>query len=797
MSHVASVEKSNVAPNRQSREATPLISGVFNGMLYMASRGIKVIELHHQSPDGSCSCGKPTGKGKGFCSSPGKHPVHAGWQRKPDVQTTDPAVIEQWYERNPKMNYGCVGSAEVCILDPDMKDGKDGITDIAKLLDLQPRELDKMTFTVVTPSGGRHHYFTATQKYSNNEALGPSIDIRSGGGMVVGPGSLLYMPDEFNPGKLVAVRYKLENHGPMMALPEAAASRMRKSIERVKEFRESVYPDDIDSPKNIESARAMLRKREPAIQGRRGEYHTLMTGMRVRDHNISEEKCIELLAEEGGWNDRCDPPWEYDELAYKIRNSYEYPERKMGTKSAASDATLNSVAGDSELPKNFNDPFEDAAADGPEFTSITDLMNRNRRYSYIAPPVVPDHGTVFIAGSYGMFKTTVAEELAFALASDRNWMNSFDTKQGFVVLHHQMEDDIGTEVRSLAWSKRYGVTFDPKRMPVIHHRLDVTDRKAVKRYIMRWKARYPAGTRFVNIFDTWQRLLSGIGQLQDEKIQPLLDNLDYISREMNGPNIIAAHPPKAGKDADEKSMSVSGLMNVMGSATGILYLTPGTAGGKTVQVWVEKSRGADSRYILGHVVPSLYATGRDDEQAMLVSFYAATPLEPTAQRRLEDGQDAARTLLALDMATFFKLNGSDTERTRAPLAKLAAHLADNPGNVWQTGGRDLEALLGVEGATKGRMLPSKRTFYDKVRALFLVDGGNGKMMSREPILLPDGERQVYVTVEPSRSREPGKEGKPTYWFNMVYTAGEASPEPKETTTESDYTAMEFGDGVAA
>ncbi len=53
-----------------------------------------------------------------------------------------------------------------------------------------------LTFTVATPSGGRHLYFTAPAgRAIGNKPLGPLIDVRGGGdgngGYVLGPGSVL------------------------------------------------------------------------------------------------------------------------------------------------------------------------------------------------------------------------------------------------------------------------------------------------------------------------------------------------------------------------------------------------------------------------------------------------------------------------------------------------------------------------------------------------------------------------------------------------------------------------------
>src|SRR3546814_7588162 len=74
------------------------------------------------------------------------------------------------------------------VVELDMKKGKDGRLSLA-MLELEHGPL-ATTFTVVTPTLGRHLYFaTATPVRGSVEHVGKGIDIRGVGGYVVGPGS--------------------------------------------------------------------------------------------------------------------------------------------------------------------------------------------------------------------------------------------------------------------------------------------------------------------------------------------------------------------------------------------------------------------------------------------------------------------------------------------------------------------------------------------------------------------------------------------------------------------------------
>ncbi|HSH42636.1 MAG TPA: bifunctional DNA primase/polymerase [Arenicellales bacterium] len=123
--------------------------------------------------------------------SGGKKPAITGWPKR---ATTDPAQIEQWWSGR-SLNIGIAterfgdGQALV-VVDIDNKNGKCGDETVLALelegLDLPP------TWQVLTPTGGRHLYYVVDEPVKQGaEVLGPGVDIRSRGGYVVAPGSVV------------------------------------------------------------------------------------------------------------------------------------------------------------------------------------------------------------------------------------------------------------------------------------------------------------------------------------------------------------------------------------------------------------------------------------------------------------------------------------------------------------------------------------------------------------------------------------------------------------------------------
>jgi hypothetical protein len=130
------------------------------------------------------------------CAIGGKQPALRGnWQ---GLATTDPAVICGWWTRRAwNIGIAC-GPSGLVVLDLDVpKDPRQphvsGITSLARLCQQARQPYPLATFTVATPSGGCHLYFTAADQTVANSAsrLGPRIDVRANGGYVIGAGSMI------------------------------------------------------------------------------------------------------------------------------------------------------------------------------------------------------------------------------------------------------------------------------------------------------------------------------------------------------------------------------------------------------------------------------------------------------------------------------------------------------------------------------------------------------------------------------------------------------------------------------
>ncbi len=127
-----------------------LFSRPIDGALFLFNRGFKVFP----------------------CKQNNKEPAFPGWQEW--AVTATAKKIQDYGTANPMNNWGVAcGINMLAVLDVDTKPEKDGrktLLEFEKLHGALPQ-----TFTVVTPSGGKHHYFIGECKNSVGQ-IGKGLD---------------------------------------------------------------------------------------------------------------------------------------------------------------------------------------------------------------------------------------------------------------------------------------------------------------------------------------------------------------------------------------------------------------------------------------------------------------------------------------------------------------------------------------------------------------------------------------------------------------------------------------------
>ncbi len=137
--------------------------------------------------------------------------------------TTDPVVVQGWTATYPGCNWGVhPGPAGLLVIDVDVKHGVGG--------DQRWRDLEAAngghvpTLTVRTPSGGWHFYYALPPDLDppgNATPFGDGVDVRSGAGYVLLPGS-----------GIDAGTYRVETNAPIAPVPDWAAEMFRQAAAR-------------------------------------------------------------------------------------------------------------------------------------------------------------------------------------------------------------------------------------------------------------------------------------------------------------------------------------------------------------------------------------------------------------------------------------------------------------------------------------------------------------------------------------------------------------------------------------
>ncbi len=236
--------------------------------------------------------------------------------------TSDSAVVENLWAVRPSANIGLACGDGLVVLDVDRKGKKDGFKAL-EAVGLSESKLDGLnTYSVDTPSGGRHYYFRTSEDVKSRVDVlgrGSGVDVRGSGSYVVAPPSTV-------DGKPYRVRAP-EFHGNVPALLALAdwkevAPYLRKPVE-AQPAAERVRHDSPPAAAGssvLERARAYLSNCDAAVSGQGGHSTTYrVASALVNGFNLSVDDAFSLLAND--YNPRCEPPWSVKELRHKLEDA--------------------------------------------------------------------------------------------------------------------------------------------------------------------------------------------------------------------------------------------------------------------------------------------------------------------------------------------------------------------------------------------------------------------------------------------------------------------------------------------
>ena len=334
----------------------------------------------------------------------GKLPAVAGWQ---DAATDKPKWLNGGH-CNAGIFTGRYRDGALLVVDLDKKNGKDGEQALSMLFPELPN-----TFTVETPSGGKHLYFYTKQRLANSAGkIAPGVDVRSQGGYVVAPGSVV-----------AAGEYRIVLDVAVADAPAWLEAECKAARDKAADRTPIV---ELDQDSAIARAINFLANRRGAVRGDGGDDWVFVTACKVKDIGLSELACFEVMSEH--WAAKCEPPLDPAYLADKVSNAYRHGQEAPGSKAKTADGfepvATTELAFD--LPKN-----ESKKKDRLFFLDFDDIEPDLSRVDLIEDVLSQDACSV-IYGESNVGKTFVALDMAFHVAMGWDWLGKRVT-QGAVV----------------------------------------------------------------------------------------------------------------------------------------------------------------------------------------------------------------------------------------------------------------------------------------------------------------------------------------------------------------------------
>lgn len=385
-----------------------------------------------------------------------KKPAIQGW---PDASSREEHVIRRWSEQYPGCNWGLnCGRSGLAVIDLDTKAGKDGQSSLLALETDHNARLLRDTFSVRTPSGGRHLYYSGTIRSTVN--FRPGLDTRGTGGYVVLYGSSLAAGD-----------YSIVNAAAVRPLPGWLGSAIGRTTPRSPAAQN--WLTEPDKPEYIDAAIDYLVAQAPeSIQGEGGD-DTLVKRVfqPLRDRGISEDKAVELVAEHyNGF--KAFPAWTFEELQRKAANAYRYALRPAGNATPEGQATqLAAVFGPvptAPQPETAPDNPAPGTSDRPPAASLPiPFINAHEIVETTLPPRRWVMGRRFLRGYLtgtispgGVGKSILTYVEALAIATGKPLTGETVKQPGPVVLINAEDPGDELRMRLIAVCKHFGI--DPR-----------------------------------------------------------------------------------------------------------------------------------------------------------------------------------------------------------------------------------------------------------------------------------------------------------------------------------------------
>lgn len=476
--------------------------------------------------------------------------------------TTDRAQIDAWWSENPNFNIGvCPDHAGWIVVDLDVSAEKDGTGTWAKLCAENGWRDD--TYTVETPSGGRHLYFAGSGP-STAGKLGTGIDTRGAGGYVLVP-----------PSRVNSKPYRVLRNHDLAAIPSGVEVALATGANAVRASLE-----ELDTGAAIARGRSLLidltRRGAVAVAGRGGNSRTYALACELLNLGLSPEMAREMLTDI--WNPACVPPWSDDELRDIIDHASRYAQNEAGAWAVppAADAfgeTVDRLLAAAPQPEQRRNRFLTVA----QQATMPDPV-------WLIKDVVMEASICLFVGAWRSYKSFLALDLALSISTGTQCCFGELPARAGPVIYACLEGMVGiAKARRRAWCIGHSLDADADVPFFLGPAPLLNDNEDCQHFLedIRAICERPA----LIVLDTTSQMMAGLDETRDAGM--FIRFCHELAR-ATGACVIAIH--HFGHDRGKGARG--GTVYPAGFDT---YLEGEAKGERRVEVWVRKQKDAEER----------------------------------------------------------------------------------------------------------------------------------------------------------------------------------------------------------
>ncbi|MBS0252405.1 MAG: bifunctional DNA primase/polymerase [Proteobacteria bacterium] len=454
--------------------------------------------------------------------------------------TTDLDQIAAWFARCPSYNIA---------ISPEH--AKWSVVDVERAgLDawqaIQAEHGAVKTYSVATPHGGRHFYFSGSLPSRVRLWKGLAIDTRGRGGYVLVPPSRVVYEDGSSGV------YEVADDCDVADVPHWLIQAAERHVADVITAPSGADPDD---PGNIDRMASYLKglakQGMVAIEGAGGNDTTFKLAAEILDQ-LRPDTAFRLLLEH--WNPRCQPPWDVEDLAVIVGNAVNYKQNAIGatTVARASDVFADVVAKfPSDTPRMTGEIIPFAALLKRDVPPVQELV----------PGLIEKGIVTFLAGHGGTHKSRTSVHWGLSIAAGRPIYGREVERASFVCI--SCEDGIDEVTRRVqAMAQRLDLPIGDNaylwdRRGLVAPLATVSDGGIkLEPFWGELQARLKSisGHKFIVVDSAYNVLnFTGATKSNEGAVKAAIEILGQLCAETDSTMVVLWHPSQAGQERGDNS----------------------------------------------------------------------------------------------------------------------------------------------------------------------------------------------------------------------------------------------------